>query len=320
MRGREYAELRAFATIVEKGNFARAAEQLRISASTLSQTIRELEERLGVRLLNRTTRSVALTDAGRRLLTRLKPALAEMQAAVEDVTRLRKTPAGRLRVHTPRQVADIFIEPIFAEFYKAFPDILLDVTVDEAVIDIVEAGFDVGIRLGELLERDVIAFKLGEDIREIPVAAPSYLEAHGYPKTPADLHNHKCINWRPPGSNRLCNWRFGKDGQWFEVAVDGPLIVSHRDLAFTAARQGLGIAFGMQHRVQSSIRQRKLIALLDEWCPPFPGWHVYYSRQRYTPPAVRAFVEFLRRSVAQASREPGRKRVSLASRSIPTSS
>jgi DNA-binding transcriptional LysR family regulator len=179
MRGSEYAELRAFATIAEKGNFARAAEQLRISASTLSQTIRESEERLGVRLLNRTTRSVALTDAGRRLLTRLKPALSEMQAAVDDVSRMRDKPAGTLRVHAPRQIATTFVEPVLAEFHAIFPDIVLEVTIDDAVIDIVEAGYDIGIRLGELLERDMVAFKLGGDLREIPVAAPGYLEARG---------------------------------------------------------------------------------------------------------------------------------------------
>ena len=127
----------------------------------------------------------------------------------------------------------------FGEFHQSFPDIVLDLTIDDAVIDIVEAGFDVGVRLGDLLERDVVAFKLGGNLREIPVAAPSYLNTHGCPATPSDLHSHSCINWRPPGSGRLYNWRFGKDGQWFEVAVNGPLIVSHRDMGFSAALQGL---------------------------------------------------------------------------------
>jgi DNA-binding transcriptional LysR family regulator len=295
MRGSEYAQLRAFATIADKGNFARAAAELRMSASTLSQTIRELEERLGVRLLNRTTRSVALTDAGGRLLTRLRPALTEIQAAVEDVITLRDTPAGTLQVHTPRQAAIAFIEPILGSFHQCYPDVLLEITIDDAVIDIGEAGFDVGIRLGDLLERDVVAFKLGESLREIPVAAPSYLDARGHPMTPSDLHDHSCINWRPPGSTRLYNWRFGKDGDWFEVAVNGPLVVSHRDLAFSAAVQGIGIAFGMEHRALTLIRDGRVVPLLKEWCPSIPGWHIYYPKRRHTSLAVRAFVDFLRR-------------------------
>lgn len=297
MRGSDYAELRAFATIADKGNFTRAAAELRISASNLSQTIRNLEERLGVRLFNRTTRSVALTDAGWRLLKRLRPALIEMQVAVEEVMSLRDTPAGTLRVHSPRQAAITFIEPVLGEFHRRYPDIMLDVAIDDAVIDIVEAGFDVGIRLGELLEQDVVAFKLGENLREIPVAAPGYLRTCGHPKTPSDLHDHSCINWRPPGGKRLYNWRFGKNGEWFEVAVKGPIVVSHRDLAFSAAVQGMGIAFGMEHRAQALIRKRKLVPLLDEWCPPIPGWHIYYPKQRYNSPALHAFVDFLRHSL-----------------------
>jgi DNA-binding transcriptional LysR family regulator len=308
MRGSDYAELRAFATIADKGNFARAAAELRISASTLSQTIRKLEERLGVRLFNRTTRSVALTDAGGRLLNRLRPALMEMQAAVEEVMTLRDTPAGTLRVHAPRQAAITFIEPVLGLFHRRHPDIVLDVAIDDAVIDIVEAGFDVGIRLGELLERDVIAFKLGGNLREIPLAAPSYLDARGNPKTPSDLHDHSCINWRPPGSGRLYNWRFGKDGEWFEVAVKGPLVVSHRDLAFDAAVQGIGIAFGMEHRAQALIRERKLVPLLAGWCPPIPGWHIYYPKQRHTSLALRAFVDFLRHSLAAGGAKAVRRK------------
>lgn len=304
MRGRDYAELRAFATIADKGTFTRAAAELGISASTISQTIRELEQRLGVRLFNRTTRSVALTDAGQRLLKRLGPALKEMQAAVDEVMSLRDTPAGTLRVHAPRQAAATFIEPGLGLFRRRFPDVVLDVTIDDAVIDIVEAGFDVGIRLGELLERDVIAFKLGENLREIPLAAPSYLSAHGHPKVPSDLHDHSCINWRPPGSGRLYNWRFAKDGEWFEVVVKGPLVVSHRDLAFSAAVQGIGIAFGMEHRARALISEGKLMPLLDEWCPLIPGWHIYYPKQRYPSLALRAFVDFLRHALV-----PGRARV-----------
>ncbi len=300
MRGGEYAELRAFAMVAEKGSFARAAAQLQISASTLSQTIRDLEKRLGVQLFNRTTRSVALTDAGQKLNVRLKPAFEEIQIAVEEVSRFRSAPIGRVRIHAPRQTALIFIEPILKEFHEAFPDIILDITIDDAVIDIVAGGFDVGIRLGDLLERDVVAFKLGGNVREIPVAAPDYLDSNGYPELPCELLNHKCINWRPPGSDKLYNWRFGKDGKWFEIGVNGPLIVSHRDLALNAAVQSLGIAFVMEHRAFSSINQNQLVPLLDEWCPQIPGWHVYYPSQRHMSQALRIFVAFLRKSFAVA--------------------
>jgi DNA-binding transcriptional LysR family regulator len=304
MRGSDYAELRAFVMIVEHGNFARAAAQLRISPSTLSQTIRKLEERLGVRLLNRTTRSVSLTDAGTRLLSRLKPALDEMDAAIDDVNEMRNAPAGTLRLHAPRQAAAVFIEPFLGQFHEAFPHIVLDVTLDDTMINIVEAGFDMGIRLGETLEHDMVAVELGGNLREIAVASPAYLATHGHPGTPSDLHAHHCINWRQPRSGALYNWRFNKNREWFEVSVKGPLIVSHRDLALSAAVQGVGIAFGISRRAQSLIEQGKLVSLLEEWCPPFPGWHLYYPKQRYTPATVRALVGFLRHSLAQSHSTP----------------
>jgi DNA-binding transcriptional LysR family regulator len=296
MRGSDYAELRAFVTVVSHGNFARAAAELRISASTLSQTIRELETRLGVRLLNRTTRSVSLTNAGARLHARFKPAMAEMEAAVQDVVNLRDTPAGTLRVHMSRTPAATYLEPILGRFHEAYPDIILDVTIDEAVTDIVEAGYDVGIRLGEFLEADMVAVKLGGEQRQLAVASPDYITRHGQPETPADLLHHHCINWRQPGSTGCYKWEFLKDGQWSAVAVSGPLVVSQRDMAVAAAVQGVGIAFWAEQRVRPLIAEGKLIPLLEEWCGTFPGWFLYYPRQRYTPLSVRAFVDFLRLS------------------------
>lgn len=238
MRGSEFAALRAFVNVVDHKNFARAAEQLRISASTLSETIRELEGRIGVRLLNRTTRSVSMTDAGMRLYARFKPALGEMEAAVQDVANLRSRPAGTLRLHIPRLAAMTYLEPILGPFHRAYPDIVLDVTVDDAVTDIVAAGYDIGVRLGELLDNDVVAFKLSGDFREVAVASPDYVARHGRPDSPADLLHHSCINWRQPGRTELYKWEFYRDGRWCAVAVDGPLVVSHRDLALAAALQG----------------------------------------------------------------------------------
>ena len=295
MRGSDYAELKSFTRVVAHGNFARAAVELGISASTLSQTIRALETRLGVRLLNRTTRSVSLTDAGARLHARFAPAMVEMEAALRDVAALRDTPAGTLRVNMPSVAAAAYLNPVFGRFHEAYPDIALDVTIDDAVTDIVEAGYDVGARLGAFLEADMVAVKLGGEQRQLAVASPAYVASHGRPETPADLLRHRCINWRQPGSSGSYKWEFFRDGKWFAVAVDGPLTVSRRDMAVAAAVQGVGIAFWAEELLRPLIDEGKLVPLLEEWCASFPGWFLCYPKQRYTPPALRAFVDFLRR-------------------------
>lgn len=305
MRGSEYAELRAFVTVVAHGNFARAAAELGVSASALSRTIRELETRLGVRLLNRTTRSLSLTDAGERLHTRFKPAMMEMQSAVQDAVSSRDRPAGMLRVHVPNAPAAAFLEPVLGPFHAAYPDIVLDVTTEDSVPNIVEAGYDVGVRLGESLEADMVAVKLGGEQREIVVASPDYIARHGRPEEPADLLRHRCINWRQPGSPGLHKWQFVKNGRWFSVAVSGPLVVSHRGMAVTAAVQGVGLAFRAEGLLRSLIDQGKLVPLLEEWCGTFPGWYLCYPKQRYTSPSVRAFVDFLRRSTGPRRRRAG---------------
>jgi len=309
MRGSDYAELKAFVTVVAHGNFARAAAELGVSASTLSQTIRALEARLGLRLLNRTTRSVSLTDAGERLHARFRPAMVEMEAAVRDVIDERDRPAGMLRVHLPSVAAATFLEPALGRFHEAYPDIVLDVTIDDAVINIVEAGYDVGARLGEFVEADMVAVRLGGEQRQLAVASPDYIARHGHPRVPSDLIQHNCINWRRPGDPGLYKWEFLRDNQWFSVAVHGPLIVSHRAMAISAAIQGVGIAFWAEDLVRPLIEAGKLVPLLEEWCGSFPGWFLFYPKQRYTPPSLRAFVDFLRRGpeTAQITRR-NRKR------------
>ncbi|PTE08457.1 LysR family transcriptional regulator [Mesorhizobium helmanticense] len=296
MRGSDYSELRAFAAVVAHGNFARAAAELRISASTLSQTIRALEARLGVRLLNRTTRSLSLTEAGQRLHGRFKPAMAEMEAAVEDAIGLRDRPAGTLRVHMPSVAAATYLEPVLGRFHEAYPDIVLDVTIDDTVTDIVAAGYDIGARLGEFLEADMVAVRLGGEQRQLAVASPDYISRRGRPETPADLLQHRCINWRRPGSAGPYAWEFARDGQWFSVAVNGPLIVSRRDMAIAAAVQGVGIAFWAEALLRPFIEAGRLVPLLEEWSGTFPGWHLCYPRQRHMPAGLRAFADFLRRA------------------------
>lgn len=297
MRGNEFADLQAFVAIAEHGNFARAAKHLGVSPSALSQVIRQLEARLGVRVLNRTTRSVSLTEAGEQLLARVKPALGELEAAVGGVRALRGKPSGTVRVNIPRIAALAHLEPLFGRFHEAYPDIVLDVTLDDAVRDIVAAGYDVGVRLGELLEKDMVAVRLGGSLRQVVFASPAYLERHGAPATPMDLHQHRCINWRQPGSGSLYSWDFQKpDGEWFAVAVKGPLIVSDRELALQAAVDGVGIGFWEESRVRPWIKAGKLVALLEDWSGTFPGWHIYYPKQRHTPATVRAFVDFMRQA------------------------
>lgn len=294
MRGSEFAELRAFVTIAEQGNFARAAAHLRISPSTLSQTIRELEKRLGVRLLNRTTRSVSLTEAGQRLLARFKPALEEMEEAVRDVKDLRVVPAGTVRLHAPRKAASALLTPHLGGFARAHPDIVLDITVDDAVIDIVEEGFDIGLRLGELLEDDMVAIKLGDDLRMCAVASPEYVAEYGIPADLSELQKHRCINWRWAGGRGIYNWEFFKDGHWTSVAVNGPLTVSCSEMAISAAVQGVGIAFWTEQVVRPLIDEGLLVPMLEKFSPFFPGWYLTYPRQRYMSAAVRAVVDFLR--------------------------
>lgn len=294
MRGSEFADLKAFATIARHGNFARAASELQVSPSALSQTLRHLEERLGVRLLNRTTRSVALTEAGTRLLARLTPVFAELDAALEDVNAFRERPRGLLRLLAPRVATVHFLQPVFARFHEAYPEVVLDITVDDAVMDIVAGGFDAGIRLGERLEQDMIAVKLGGPLRQLAVASPSYLARHGTPRTPQELLQHACINWRQSGSSAVYSWEFAQDGKWFEVAVNGPLILSDRRLAVEAAAEGLGIAFWSDRFMQPLLDSGRLVALLEDWSPSFPGFYLHYPSNRQTPAALRALIDVLK--------------------------
>jgi DNA-binding transcriptional LysR family regulator len=293
MRGSDYAELRAFAAIVEHGGFARAAAQLGVSPSALSQTIRGLEERIGIRLLNRTTRSVAPSEAGARLLARLLPALADLDAAVADVRSLSDTPSGLLRINATRIAAIHYLAPLIGPFLNAYPDVVLDVIAEDRLVDIVAERFDAGVRLGEMVEKDMIAVRLGGEMEMMTVAAPSYVERFGVPKTPRELRNHRCINVRWP-SGGLYRWEFERGAEKLEASVAGPLIVNEPDVATRAALDGVGIAFLFGHQARPLIEAGRLVRFLEEWTPPFPGFYLYYPSRRQTPPALRAFIDFVR--------------------------
>jgi DNA-binding transcriptional LysR family regulator len=294
MRSSGTSDLRAFVAVAELGSFSRAAEQLGMAPSSLSQAIRNFEERLGIRLLQRTTRSVALTEAGQRLLLRVRPALEELDAALADVGQLRDRPAGIVRVRCLRHAYHRHVGPILAGFHAAFPEIRLDITIDDAVVDLVAGGYDVGFTLGEVIEKDMVAVRIGGDLWQIAVASPAYIERHGRPETPKDLHAHRCVRWRWPGNTAPYNWEFFRDGAWFEVEVDGPLIVSEQRLAIEAAVDGIGIAFWVEDMLRPLIEQGRLVGLLEEWSAPFPGFYLCYPQQRQMAPALRAFIDFVK--------------------------
>jgi DNA-binding transcriptional LysR family regulator len=293
MRKLGFAEMNAFVATAEHASFAKAAVQLGVSRSALSETIRGLEEKLGVRLLNRTTRSVAPTEVGERLLAELRPALDGFDAALESINVFRDKPAGHLRITVPRPAAKTIIEPILSRFLFAYPAISLEIVADSALIDIVRDRFDAGIRPGHRVERDMIAVRVGEDARPTIVASPAYLRSYSNPKMPADLSQHNCIRQRF-ASGAIPHWFFEKKGKRLEVAVKGSLIVSESDLAIRAALDGVGIARAPITSVEALIGKKRLIPLLQDWAPRSVGFYLYYPSRRQIPAALRAFVDFLK--------------------------
>lgn len=302
MRGSEYVELRAFVAIAEHGSFARAAAHLGMSASALSQTIRSLEKRLGVCVLNRTTRSVSPSDAGARLLDRLLPALADLDAAVMDMIATRDIPSGLLRINTTRVAAIHYLAPLIGSFLETYPHIRLDIVTDDRLVDIVANGFDAGIRLGEKLEKDMVAVKLSGDLEMMVVAAPSYLERFGIPRSPHDLSSHRCLSYRWPTDGSLYRWEFEKKGKKMEVAVEGPLVVTEPEMLTHIVLDGVGIAYLFAHQVQEFISAGKLVHLLKDWTPAFPGFYIYYPSRQQMPAPLRAFIDFIKNALCRADR------------------
>jgi DNA-binding transcriptional LysR family regulator len=287
----DFGQLRAFAAVASLRSFSRAAALLGVSASAVSQSVRGLEERVGIQLLNRTTRSVSLTQAGELLFARVRPAVAEIGAALGDAQRYGARPAGTVRVLSFRFSAARFITPILAEFSAAYPEITLDITLNDEVVDIVGSGFDAAIRIGELIERDMVAVRLSPDLSQIAVAAPDYLAQYGTPRHPRDLAAHRCVGWRLPGRDRVYEWEFFEDGKWFEVAVKGPLIASDKEFGLKAAIDGAGIAFTIREMAEAAIADGRLVPLLEQWAAPFPGYFLCYPAQRQMAPALRAFID-----------------------------
>ena len=285
--------LAAFLAIAEERSFTKAAKRLAVSPSAMSHAIRGLEETLGVRLLSRTTRSVAPTEAGEQLLARLRPALRDVQDALDQLSGLRDKPAGRVRLVVPRLAGTTVVGPKLAKFTRDYPDVVLEVTADDSRMDIVAGGFDAGIHFGEYIQKDMIAVRVSKDHRAAIVGAPSYFKAHPKPKIPHDLLSHKCINFRH-GSAGLYRWEFDQGKKSLSVAVNGPLIVDDVETMVRAAIDGVGLAFVSDERVEPQLASGELIRVLADWCQPFPGFFLYYPSRRQQPAALAALINTLR--------------------------
>jgi DNA-binding transcriptional LysR family regulator len=287
------AELISFATVAAHKSFRKAADELRMSPSTLSHTIRTLETRLGVRLLHRTTRSVAITEIGQALLLRVQPLVKDLDTALGDINDYRRKPSGTLRINSNLIGARVLLQLAVPRFLARYPEMHLDLVSEGRLVDIVAEGFDAGIRLVESVPKDMIAVLFGGTSRFVAVAAPAYLKKHGVPKAPLDLLQHSCIRHRMR-NGRIYKWEFERRGQSVDVDVFGRLTLDEDRLMLDAALEGLGIAFCPESSVRDAIAGRKLSVVLDDWCPRFPGLCLYYPGHRQVPAGLRAFVEVLK--------------------------
>lgn len=292
MRGKDFGELSAFMAVAEQRNFTRAAKQLGISASTLSQTIRTLEERLGVRLLNRTTRSVVPTAAGDTLLARLRPVVDEYEAALESLNTFRDKPAGLLRI-TVAPPLRFVLPPLLDKFLERYPDIQLEIVADGANVDIVAQQFDAGIRVSNRIDRDMIAVAVTDEWRLAIIGTPTYFTRRGKPKVPEDLHRHNCIRLRLPSGATL-PWRFQRDGKPFEMPVSGSLIANTDTLIGRAVLGDIGLAQMPRAMFEDEIKSGRLVSVLEPWLPVMPPFALYYPSRRQMPAALKALVDFLR--------------------------
>ena len=288
------ADLGAFIAVARERSFTRAAAQLGVSPSALSQTMRALEEKLGVRLLTRTTRSVAPTDAGERLIATVGPHLEEIETGLAVLSELRDKPAGIIRITAVDHAAETILWPSLANFLAEYPDVQVDLVVDNMLRDIVAERFDAGIRMGERVARDMIAVRIGPEIRMAAVATPAYFKKHGKPKVPQDLETHSCINLRLPTLGGVYAWEFEKGTREINVRVEGQLTVNDIAVIRNAALHGLGIAFMPEDVAQPHLNAGDLVRVLADWTPPFPGYHLYYPSRRQQSPAFALLVEALR--------------------------
>ena len=291
---RQLNDLLAFLAVARERSFTRAAAHLGVSQSALSHTIRGLEERMGLRLLTRTTRSVSTTESGERLLRSLGPRFDEIEAELASIVELRDKPAGTIRITTSGHAAETILMPALRKLLLDYPDIHVEAVIDSGLTDIVAERYDAGIRLGEQVEKDMIAVRIGPDLRMAAVATPSYFEAHSKPKMPQDLVRHNCLNIRLQTYGGLYAWEFEKNGRALNVRVNGQIVSNGTSSILSAALQGLGIAYLPDDMVRAHIGEKRLVRVLGDWCPPFPGYHLYYPSKRQASPAFALLTEALR--------------------------
>lgn len=289
-----WSELAIYGAIVEAGGFTRAAPGLGLTPSALSHRIKALEARLGVRLLNRTTRSVAPTAAGERLLAQLRPAIQNLDAALAALDEERARPSGRLRISAHRSAATQVVLPRLTRFARDYPEITVELVVDDGLVDIVAGGFDAGIRRQPSLEQDMVSVRLDEPVRLNMVASPGYVARHGRPQTPQDLLNHNCLNYRYPTARLIHRWTFERDGQTSALDVPGGFVTNDIDILVAAALEGLGIACVIESQAAGHLASGALVSLLDDWRPSLPPNHLYYAGRRNVPPALRAFIDAMK--------------------------
>jgi len=287
-------DLLAFMAVAQERSFTRAAMKLGVSQSALSHTIRALEERLGLRLLSRTTRSVGITEAGERLLNTIAPRFEEIEAELVALSTLREKPAGTIRITAAEHPAYTVLWPRVSGLLLEYPDIKVEVMVDYGLRDIVADRFDAGVRLGEDIAKDMIAVRIGPDMRMAVVGSPDYFERHGTPLSPQELTQHACVNIRLPTHDNLFEWEFEKNGREVNVRVDGPAVFNTLTLRLSAALDGVGLAYMPEDFAMPHIQAGRLRRVLEEWCDPFPGYHLFYPSRRQATPAFALLVEALR--------------------------
>jgi DNA-binding transcriptional LysR family regulator len=294
MRRDELGDLTAFLAVAEERSFTRAAARLGTSQSSLSQTVRRLETRLGLRLLARTTRSVAATEAGDQLIETLRPAFDEIDAKLTALSELREKPAGTIRITTSQHAAETILWPAVAQLLLNYPDLRMELSIDATLTDVVAERYDAGVRLGEQVAKDMIAVRIGPDQRMAVVGAPLYFAERPAPKTPHDLNHHTCINIRLPTLGGLYPWEFRKNGRELNVRVDGRLVFNEMPMVLRAAIEGFGLACVLEEQAAHLIAEGRLVRVLADWCPPFSGYHLYYPSRRQHSPAFAVLVEALR--------------------------
>lgn len=294
MQRETMSDLVAFLAVARERSFTKAAAKLGVSPSALSHTIRKLEERLGVRLLTRTSRSVSTTEPGERLLERVGPHFDQVDAELDSLTELRDTPAGNLRINCGDQPAESILLPALARLLPMYPDLSVELTIDNGFVDIVAERFDAGVRLGETLAQDMVAVRIGPDMQMAIAGSPDYVAAHGTPQTPDDLAGHRCINLRHQAKGGISVWDLEKDGRAVNVRVEGQLVVNDIAIVRQGAVSGLGLCYLPLDYLQVHLDAGELVRVLEDWCPPFPGYHLYYPSRRQQSPALAAFVAAVR--------------------------